>query len=35
MRERATLIGATLTIDGNPTGHGCRVRLEVPMEDGG
>ncbi|HUA02758.1 MAG TPA: histidine kinase [Solirubrobacteraceae bacterium] len=34
MRERATLIGATLTIDGNPAGHGCRVRLAVPMENG-
>ena len=34
MRERATLIGATLTIDGNPAGRGCRVRLEVPIGDG-
>ncbi len=34
MRERATLIGATLTIDGNPMGRGCRVRLDVPMKDG-
>ena len=34
MRERATLIGATLTIDRNPAGGGCRVRLEVPIEDG-
>jgi two-component system, NarL family, sensor histidine kinase UhpB len=34
MRERATLIGATLTIEGNPAGRGCRVRLAVPMEDG-
>lgn len=34
MRERATLIGATLTIDRNPAGAGCRVRLAVPAEDG-
>jgi len=34
MRERAALIGATLSIDGNPAGNGCRVRLEVPIEDG-
>ncbi len=34
MRERATLIGATLRIDSNPAGRGCRVRLEVPTEDG-
>jgi two-component system, NarL family, sensor histidine kinase UhpB len=34
MRERAALIGATLAIDGNPAGHGCRVRLEVPIGDG-
>jgi two-component system, NarL family, sensor histidine kinase UhpB len=34
MRERAALIGAALTIDGNPAGHGCRVRLEVPIENG-
>ena len=33
MRERATLVGATLTIDGNPAGRGCRVRLEVPIAD--
>jgi two-component system, NarL family, sensor histidine kinase UhpB len=33
MRERAALIGATLTIDGNPGGRGCRVRLVVPAED--
>lgn len=34
MRERAALIGATLSIDGNPAGRGCRVRLHVPMKDG-
>jgi two-component system, NarL family, sensor histidine kinase UhpB len=33
MRERATLIGANLTIDGNPADGGTRVRLEVPTED--
>ena len=32
MRERATLIGANLTIDGDPATGGCRVRLEVPTE---
>jgi two-component system, NarL family, sensor histidine kinase UhpB len=34
MRERATLIGAILTIDRNPAGAGCRVRLAIPAEDG-
>jgi signal transduction histidine kinase len=34
MRERATLIGATLTIDSDRTDGGCRVRLEVPTENG-
>ena len=33
MRERATLIGASLTIDENPVESGTRVRLEVPTED--
>jgi two-component system sensor histidine kinase UhpB len=33
MRERATLIGASLTIDRDPVAGGCRVRLEVPAED--
>ncbi len=33
MRERATLIGANLTIDGNPVAGGTRVRLEVPTEE--
>jgi len=33
MRERATLIGANLTIDGNPVDGGTRVRLEVPTAD--
>ena len=32
MRERATLIGANLTIDVDPATGGCRVRLEVPTE---
>ena len=32
MRERAALVGAALTIDRNPAGRGCRVRLEVPIE---
>lgn len=32
MRERATLIGASLTIDRDPDKGGCRVRLEVPAE---
>ena len=30
MRERATLIGANLTIEGDPVTGGTRVRLEVP-----
>ena len=34
MHERATLIGATLTIAGDRSGGGCRVRLEVPTENG-
>lgn len=34
MRERATLIGANLTIDGDPVAGGTRVRLEVPMGNG-
>jgi two-component system, NarL family, sensor histidine kinase UhpB len=33
MRERATLIGANLTIDTEPVDGGTRVRLEVPAED--
>ncbi|MGA8340155.1 MAG: sensor histidine kinase [Solirubrobacteraceae bacterium] len=33
MRERATLIGASLTIDRDPVADGCRVRLVVPAED--
>jgi two-component system sensor histidine kinase UhpB len=32
MRERATLIGATLEIDNRRSGPGCEVRLEVPVE---
>lgn len=35
MRERATLIGAALTIDGNPAGEGCRVRLTIPVAEDG
>jgi signal transduction histidine kinase len=34
MRERATLIGANLVIDQDPQAGGCRVRLEVPTENG-
>ena len=33
MRERATLIGANLTIDGDPVTGGTRVRLEVPTDN--
>ncbi|HUJ33749.1 MAG TPA: histidine kinase [Solirubrobacteraceae bacterium] len=33
MRERATLVGANLTIDGNLADGGTRVRLEVPTDD--
>ena len=33
MRERAALIGANLTIDGDPVAGGTRVRLEVPTDD--
>jgi nitrate/nitrite-specific signal transduction histidine kinase len=33
MRERATLIGANLTIDRNAVAGGTRVRLEVPTDD--
>jgi two-component system sensor histidine kinase UhpB len=31
MRERATLIGASLAIANHPAGSGCEVRLEVPL----
>src|ERR1700729_377846 len=34
MRERATLIGPNLTIDGDPVAGGTRVRLEVPTASG-
>ena len=34
MRERATLIGATLRIANNPTDGGCTVRLDVPLQEG-
>lgn len=30
MRERAMLIGATLTIDSSP-GEGCQVALSLPL----
>jgi two-component system, NarL family, sensor histidine kinase UhpB len=33
MRERATLVGADLTIDGDLVDGGTRVRLEVPFVD--
>jgi two-component system, NarL family, sensor histidine kinase UhpB len=33
MRERATLIGANLTIDGDPVAGGTRVRLDVPTDN--
>jgi len=32
MRERASLIGATLAIEHAPSGTGCVVRLDVPLE---
>ena len=32
MRERATLIGARLDIRNRPSGSGCEVRLDVPLE---
>ena len=32
MRERATLIGARLDVRDRPSGSGCEVRLEVPLE---
>jgi two-component system sensor histidine kinase UhpB len=31
MRERATLVGASLAIGNRPSGSGCEVRLEVPL----
>jgi two-component system, NarL family, sensor histidine kinase UhpB len=31
MRERATLVGATLELTGDPEEGGCEVRLEVPL----
>jgi signal transduction histidine kinase len=34
MRERATLIGATLKISGRPGAGGTEVRLEVPVTNG-
>jgi two-component system sensor histidine kinase UhpB len=33
MSERAALIGATLAINTNGAGGGCRVRLEVPLRE--
>ncbi len=32
MRERAALIGASLAIGDPVSGHGCEVRLEIPLE---
>jgi two-component system sensor histidine kinase UhpB len=34
MRERAALIGATVTVANHRIGPGCEVRLEVPMGEG-
>ena len=34
MRERATLIGASLEIRNRTSGTGCEVRLDVPLGDG-
>jgi two-component system sensor histidine kinase UhpB len=31
MRERATLVGGTLEVSSGDAGHGCVVRLEVPV----
>jgi signal transduction histidine kinase len=31
MRERAALIGATVTVANHRVGSGCEVRLEVPV----
>ncbi len=33
MRERATLIGATLEVKNNPPRSGCTVRLDIPLEN--
>jgi two-component system sensor histidine kinase UhpB len=32
MRERAKLIGASLTVTNNPTTPGCLVRLDIPLD---
>ncbi|MBV9002972.1 MAG: sensor histidine kinase [Solirubrobacterales bacterium] len=34
MRERASLIGASLEIRNRPSGMGCEVRLDVLLDDG-
>lgn len=34
MRERATLVGATLQVANGPSGTGCTVRLDVPLRHG-
>jgi two-component system sensor histidine kinase UhpB len=33
MRERATVIGASLHVGNRPSGLGCEVRLEVPLRE--
>ena len=33
MRERAALVGATLTVTSSPDREGCEVRLDVPLEE--
>jgi two-component system sensor histidine kinase UhpB len=33
MRERASLVGGTLEVLNGPSGRGCTVRLDVPLED--
>jgi two-component system sensor histidine kinase UhpB len=32
MHERATLVGATVEVTGDPEGGGCEVRLDVPLD---
>jgi len=33
MRERAALVGATLTVTSSPEREGCEVRLDIPLEE--
>jgi two-component system, NarL family, sensor histidine kinase UhpB len=33
MRERAALVGSTVQIAANPSGAGCELRLDVPLEE--